>query len=235
LPADAWRARCFELAEALFQSIRMQLSVERYKAISVDRGATLDTIDYPLNNREWLKTKLTEVRGISDAAARRKAIDEILNWTNPGPGGFYDDLGNLTAQPHLVRGPGFDKDPAFLESSLVGFLSRTTYRTSVRTFVESLNDSPLQMHYDGLDPKARYKIRVTYGGDSPNRKVRLVANGKTEIHPLIAKPTPYAAIEFDIPAEATASGSLDLAWNREQGLGGNGRGCQVAEVWLIKK
>ncbi|HEV8147134.1 MAG TPA: hypothetical protein VGP79_12170, partial [Bryobacteraceae bacterium] len=235
LPADAWRARCFELAEALFQSIRMQLSVERYKAISSDRGATLDTIDYPLNNREWLKQKLREWQISASIDNRKKILDEILNWTNPGPGGFYDDLGNLTAQPHLVRGPGFDKDPAFLESSLVGFLSRTSYRTSVRTFVESLNDSPLQMHYDGLDPKARYKIRVTYGGDSPNRKVRLVANGKIEIHPLIAKPTPYAPIEFDIPAEATASGSLDLAWNREQGLGGNGRGCQVAEVWLIKK
>src|SRR5262249_35000211 len=39
------RARVFELAEALFQSIRMQLSVPRYKAISTDRGANLDTID----------------------------------------------------------------------------------------------------------------------------------------------------------------------------------------------
>ena len=33
------RARVFELAEALFQSIRMQLSVPRYKAIDVGRGA----------------------------------------------------------------------------------------------------------------------------------------------------------------------------------------------------
>ena len=33
------RARVFELGEALFQSIRMQLSVPRYKAIAVGRGA----------------------------------------------------------------------------------------------------------------------------------------------------------------------------------------------------
>ncbi|MDQ2948216.1 MAG: hypothetical protein M3Y27_20150, partial [Acidobacteriota bacterium] len=33
--AEGWRARAFELAEALFQSIRMQLSVEKYRAISV--------------------------------------------------------------------------------------------------------------------------------------------------------------------------------------------------------
>jgi hypothetical protein len=213
----------------------MQLSVAKYKAISVDRGATLDTIDFPLNNRAWIKQKIAEARAAATPQDRQKILNEVLDWTNPGPGGFYDDLGNITAQPHLVRGLGFEKDPAFLESSLAGFLARSTYRSSVWTHAESLNDSPLEMHYTGLDPHARYKIRVTYGGDSPNRKMRLVANGKLEIHPLIAKVTPYAPVEFDLPAEATASGELHLAWTREQGLGGNGRGCQVSEVWLIKK
>ena len=42
-------------------------------------------------------------------------------------------------------------------------------------------------------------------------------------------------IEFDIPREATRSGVLILAWTREPGQGGNGRGCQVSEVWLIRK
>ena len=51
--APNWRSRIFELADALYQSIRMQLSVEKYKAISVDRGAMLDTLDYPLNNRRY--------------------------------------------------------------------------------------------------------------------------------------------------------------------------------------
>ena len=50
-----WRARVNELAEALFQSIRMQLSVEKYGAIDVNRGANLDELDVPLNNRVWLK------------------------------------------------------------------------------------------------------------------------------------------------------------------------------------
>jgi len=40
----------------------MQLSVERYKAISVGRGANLDTIDAPLNNRLWLKAQFQEIR-----------------------------------------------------------------------------------------------------------------------------------------------------------------------------
>ena len=52
--ASDYRGRVFEMAEALFQSIRMHLSVERYKAISVGRGANLDTIDHPLNSRREL-------------------------------------------------------------------------------------------------------------------------------------------------------------------------------------
>ena len=230
----AWRARVFELAEALFQSIRMQLSVPRYQAISVDRGANLDTLDVPLNSRIWLKERFADIRKLTDEKEQLKAIDAIVNWTDPGPGGFYDDLGNLTQQPHLVRGPGYEKDPAFLQSSLVGFSGRAG-RSSWWTHAESLVDAPLHMHYDNLDPTAEYKIRVVYAGDSPNVKIRLVANDGVEIHRLLTKPNPVKPIEFDIPRQATAKGVLDLSWTREQGLGGNGRGCQVAEVWLIRK
>lgn len=42
-----WRARIFELADALYKSIRMQLSVPLYKAIATERGANLDTVDFP--------------------------------------------------------------------------------------------------------------------------------------------------------------------------------------------
>jgi hypothetical protein len=51
----------------------------------------------------------------------------------------------------------------------------------------------------------------------------------------MAKPWPPKPLEFDIPREATGTGALTLIWHREAGLGHNGRGCQVAEVWLIRK
>ena len=72
----------------------MQLSVPRYKAIDVGRGANLDTIDQILNAREWLEGRFAAIRKLSSEAERLKAIDAIVNWTNPGPGGFYDDLGD---------------------------------------------------------------------------------------------------------------------------------------------
>jgi hypothetical protein len=234
-PAETLRARVFELAEALFQSIRMQLSVEKYKAISVDRGATLDTIDRPLNSRLWLEQRFDEIRKLDKEPERRAAIEEILNWTNPGPGGFYDDLGDTAAEPHLVRGADYAADPAFLNSPHTAFGGIGSYRKSFWTQAASMNDEPLRMRYTGLDTTAQYKVRVVYGGDSPRQKIRMVANQSTEIHPFMTKPTPYKPIEFDIPREATQTGELNLAWTREPGQGGNGRGSAVAEIWLIKK
>jgi len=233
--ALGWRARVFELAEALFQSIRMQLSVSRYFAISVDRGANLDTIDVPLNDRGWLEGRFAEIRRMGDETARLQAIDAIVHWTDPGPGGFYDDLGNPLREPHLVREPDWRSDPEFRQSPLIGFAGTPAWRMSWRTDAESLYDAPLRMHYDGLDPHAQYKLRVVYAGDSLRVRIRLVADGMFEIHPLMQKPAPVAPLEFDIPQDATRKGTLDLSWYREAGLGGNGRGCQVAEVWLIKK
>jgi hypothetical protein len=233
--ATDWRARVFELGEALFQSIRMQLSVERYKAISVDRGANLDTIDVPLNDAAWLKQRFVGVRRLEKEPERLQAIDRIAGWTDPGPGGFYDDLGSLNNHPHLLRGPGFEKDPDFRQSALVGFASFPGWRMSWCRHAGALWDAPVRMHYAELDPTVQYKLQVVYSGDSFITTIRLMANDSIEVHPYIKKARPVRPVEFDIPREATQRGELNLAWYPEPGRGGNGRGCQVSEVWLIKK
>jgi hypothetical protein len=235
--AHELRARVFELAEALFQSIHMQLSVPRYQAIGLGRGADLDAIDFALNNRFWLKNEFAQIRSVTDEKARIARIGQILDWTNPGPGGFYDDLGDVTRQPHLVGGEPFEKDPDFLKSPLTGFgnLPQQGWRVSWFTDAETLGDTPLRMHYADLDRTAQYAIRVVYGGGTPKAQLRLVANGGTEIHGFRAKPAPVAPVQFDIPKAATASGELTLEWTKPAGGGGNGRGVQVSEVWLIRK
>jgi hypothetical protein len=227
------RARIFELAEALYRSIGMQLSVPLYKAIAVDRGANLDNIDLPLNDRTWLKQQFAAIRELPSESERLKRIDSIVNWTDPGPGGFYDDLGNPLRQPHLVRGAGFEKDPAFLGSALVDFGYKNG-RISWWNNATSLYDEPLKLRYERLDRAARYKLRVVYASDVPSRKIRLVANDNVEIHPFMTKAMPPKPIEFNIPPEVTKNGELTLSWFREPGLGDNGRGCHVAEVWLIQ-
>jgi hypothetical protein len=235
--ATGTRARVFELAEALFQSIRMQLSVEWYKAIAVGRGANLDLIDAALNNRPWLKDRFAQIRGMADEKLRRGAIHGILEWTNPGPGGFYDDLGNVNAQPHLVGGLPYAQDPDHLKSPLNAVHPRQgeVWRQSWMTVAESRNDEPLRMRYRDLDPAAQYRVRVVYGGEDVPHEFRLLANGQQEVHGWMKKPKPVAPVEFDVPAAATAGGTLLFEFQRKPGLGGAGRAVQLGEVWLFKK
>ena len=240
-------ARLMELSEALYQSIHAQLSVERYQAIAVGRGASSDTAEVPLNNRWWMEEQFVRIGALPDEKARLAAIDEIVNWTNPGPGGFYDDLGDLSHQPHLVRGPGYPTDPAFLESSYMGIGRggvgrvdlvngyQTNYPRSWLSVGAALNDTPVKMRYEGLDPHGRYKIRVVYAGGDVEPKLRLVANGTVEVHPWLQRPVPFRPLEFDIPPPATADGRLELTFSKEPGLAGNGRGLEIGEVWLIRK
>jgi hypothetical protein len=239
------RARIFELGEALFQSIGMQLSVQKYKAIGIDRGATLDTLDYPLNNRKWLEERFAAIKNLPDEAGRLREIQHILGWTDPGPGGFYDDLGNPARQPHLVRELDFEQDPGSMESPRSDFeedlvadepdeKTEGARRVSWMDHAETLYDTPLQLRYSGLDPAASYKVRVVYAGDNPKRTIRLLANEASELHPYLSKPVPFRPLEFSVPQSQTRGGNLTLKWFGEPGLGGNGRGCQVSEVWLLK-
>jgi hypothetical protein len=228
------RNRVLDLGEDLFLSIRMQMSVGLYDAIAVDRGANLDTLDVPLNDRLWLRGQIQTIRSMQAEQDRLKAIDAIVRRTDPGPGGFYDDLGNLTRQPHLVREPGFAADPEFKRSALVGFGSRAGWPMAWCNNAQTLHDAPLRMHYEGLDRQARYKIRIVYAGDSFRNLIRLDADER-EVHGWYRKPNPPVPVEFDVPPEATSDGSLTLSWRQEQGKGANGRGCMVAEVWLIRK
>lgn len=235
--AQVLRTRVEELGAALFQSIHMQLAVERYQGEAVERGANLDTLDTPLTDGPWLRRKLLEIKANANRDAQVQALRELLSRTDPGPGGFYDELGNVSNRPHLLLGEGWKRDPAFRHTPQVGVVYPDRWGDTApmawKHWAESLYDAPIQMRYEGLDPARNYRVRVVYSGSGPHAKIRLQANGNTEVHPYLTRAWPPAPQEFSIPAAATSSGTLTLSWTREPGLGGNGIGCQVAEVWLF--
>jgi hypothetical protein len=228
------RARVFELGEALYQSVGMQLSKAKYLAIDPERGANLDTIDIPLNDRVWLLQEFERVRALHTEPQRLLALQGWLDRENPGPGGFYDDLGDPARSPHLVRDPGPATDPFLLRSPFQGFALRTDWPMAWRQYAQTFYDAPLRLAYDGLDRNASYRVRVVYAGDSPRAEMRLEADGR-EIHPFLPKPSPVQPVEFAVPLEATRDGRVQFSWTSSPGRGGNGRGCQVAEVWLIRE
>ncbi len=232
-----WRSSIESLAGELFKNIGEQLSVTKYGASSIDRGATLDTADVSLNDRVWLEHQFASIRAMASETERLQAIKKIVQWQDPGPGGFYDDLGDPLHELHLVRGPGYPNDPALLESAQDAIGSRTPgdgWRLSQISYAGALYNHPLELRYTGLDAAAHYKLRVVYAGENSTVPLTLTANDHYQIHgPRLRKTNPEI-VEFPIPQAATQNGTLSLKWTGPKGLGGGGRGVQVAEVWLMR-
>ena len=178
----------FELAEALFQSIRMQLSVPRYQAIDVGRGATLDTIDQVLNNRLWLEGGSRRSRKLGDRAGTpgRDRHDRELDQSRPGRL-LRRPRRPAPAGPISCRGSTYDKDPASFHGPMTAFDQEPTWRRSWCRHAGTIFGQPLSLHYDGLDRDASYRLRVVYTGDMFQVKIGLKANDSIEVHPPLSE------------------------------------------------
>ena len=107
--------RVFVLCESLFHSICLQTSVEKYGASGEERGAFLDFIDTPLNNRWWLEDEFAKIRKMSSRGEKLARLELIRTWENPGEGSFYDDIGNVANSPHVRFAPEVNTDPEMIE------------------------------------------------------------------------------------------------------------------------
>jgi hypothetical protein len=229
-------AEIFELADKLFRHIGIQLSTKLYSASNWERGANLDRIDIPLNDRVWLLKEFARIRSLASEREKTAAIQAISSWRLPAMGSFYDDLGSPTEEPHLSSGRSYSSDPELYDAAIDGVADRTPedgWRWSQLTYAETLYETPLTLNYSGLNPNKRYRLRVTYAGEDYSLPIRLVATHSIEIHGPRQRKSNPESVEFDIPIVSTHTGRLQLEWTRPQGLGGSGRGNQVAEVWLI--
>ena len=243
------RERCFALADSLFRTFGAQLTVEKHHAAG-GRGNFIDNIDIPLNDALWLIDQMNMAEKLSTEKERLAAIHVILNRTNPGPGGFYDNFGSPSAWKRIKARKTWKEDPGSLESPRVsfgvglsgedwvhevvakGFEGQTTPLAWMNQ-INTLYDTPLEMEYDNLDPDAEYLMKIAYTGRFKSN-IRLMADGvmihnytRMGVQPLW---------EFSLPKEITRDGKVHFTWNSGDNDKGEGeRGSQVAEIWLMKK
>jgi hypothetical protein len=233
------RQRIGELAEALFQSIRMQLAVERYKGEAIRRGADLDTVDHPVTDILWMRRQIMDVRASMDLTAKLTGIRQILFRNDPGPNGFYDELGNPANRPHYCEPEHDARDPGNRHIPVIDSFYPDTLQQNApiawKHWLQSMYDAPVRLHYENLDSSTEYLLRIVYSGDEPKEKIRLTANDGIEIHPFLLRAWPPAPQEFPVPKAATDGGQLTLIWTAQPGRGGDGRGCQIAEVFLLPR
>lgn len=230
------RTRIEDLCVDLFASVHYQSSVNApYLASGLERSCVLDLVDWPVNDRynyeylfaNWIAPMATEQQKLD-------AIDTILKWENPGPAGYYDDLGNSLKQPRLVQQELYADDPGYVESTQNEFvwhngitndLKRGAGPRSWQDQAQTLYGEPLALHYTGLHADATYTVRATYLGRF-GAVMTMKADGATLGTSGTPVSSPYQ-VQYTIPPAAVADGDLMLTFDRV-----SGRGCQVAEVWL---
>lgn len=225
-----WRQRIEELGAALFQSIRMQTSMDKYGASGAERGAVLDFVDFPLNNRWWIEDELAKVRALPDEPARVARLQRLGAWEDAGPGGFYDVVGDVSRSPHVVRARLAAGDPIVDDGPIPHFIweeqgksrKRLTWQVSLRW--------PLGLEYDQLDRSARYVVRLGGNGD-----VKLRIDGEPVEAAVYSKEL-GSPKEYVVPASALADGRLVLTFDAIDESDRNWRQfSRLSEVWLVKQ
>ncbi len=230
------RNRIEDLCIDLFASIKYQSSVSApYLASGLERSCILDLIDWPVNDRYHYEYVFTNV--IAPLATQNEklvAIETLLKWEDPGPAGYYDDLGNAAKQAHLVQQLPYAQDPGFVESTQNEFSwhggsttdpKRGAALRSWQDHGQTLYGQPVELHYTNLAADAVYTVRATYLGRF-NSVMTLNADGNALGTSGTPATFPYQ-VTYPIPQSTTADGVLHLEWDRV-----SGRGCQIAEVWL---
>lgn len=223
------------LAGKLFAEVGLQLSVPKYGASNWERGANLDRIDTPLNDRTWLEAEFKKIQQLSSEEAKRNQLARIANWQAVPPGSFYDDLGDPANEPHLVRGTPWQDDPEMYHAAIDGIADQTLehgWRLSWLSYGETLYETPLTLHYANLDRSSNYTLKVTYAGEDYVLPMQVEANG-TVVQPFRTRNGNPEEVELKLPHALTQDGALTVQWKRAPGVGGGGRGGQVAEVWLL--
>lgn len=226
--AGSLKSRCETLADDLFASIGSQTSVKKYKAISWDRGAFLDGIDVPLNSAVWMGAQLDRIEKLPDEADRLSALGEIVNRNNPGPGGFYHNLGTRRSWEIVERAPSqtWALDPGYLASPFVDFAMRDIRHFYLQpdqsadnpkvhpTWVSGVNtlyDTPLTFVYRDLDPASAYMLRIVYFNSQWHPHIRLVANETHVVHDYLDVNDQLRAAAPPGGATSSGTGSLSRA------------------------
>ncbi|MFC4094282.1 alpha-glucuronidase family glycosyl hydrolase [Euzebyella saccharophila] len=205
-------------AEELFQSVGAQTSVEKYQARGAERGAILDFLDIPLNNRWWLEDEFGKVKKLTTEEEKIARLDFIRTYESPGEGSFYDNISSAAAK-HVTS----ETDDA------IDYLWEHDGKSRKRLSTQLFQFSPV-LEYEGLNFETDYLIRVAGYGEALLR-----ANGER------LEPTKYEKgfeefKEFPLPKELIADGNLKITFDKPDEKHLNWRKqSRVTDVWLIKQ
>lgn len=217
--APELRQKVVDYCEALYQSIGLQTSVAKYKASGAERGAILDFIDYPLNNRWWFEDEFAKIRKMADETAKLERINIIATWENPGPGSYYDNISDQLKGPRVKTKTEDATDVAWWDNGL-----------SRRRLSTQLFQNFPKLEYEDLDPKGSYTIRISGQGDA------LLRVDGERVRPVIYNKGVEEFKEFQLNPKFISDGKISISFDEPEESHLNWRQhSKVFDIWLLKK
>ena len=214
------------------------------------RNDGLYNLEHDFIGLGWTKRQLIralEVKG----KTRKEFLSMIINYTNPGEGGFYDNLGTANHAPNVVAGYPYDHGQPYVSE----MLSEENLPSQRSMYFTQEEEQGVTLHYKGLDPKARYSLRLSLVRPWFQERYAMRMNQKSQsIYAddyLLAKDVelPLQMSDFftyKIPASVTRDGELIIRFEKapdvaagdrvsvEQWRNSGGWGTIVSEAWLIR-
>ena len=213
------RKKIVDYCEALFQSVGMQTSVKKYNASGEERGAILDFIDYPLNNRWWLTDEFAKIKKMSSEKEKLDRLEIIRTWENPGPGSYYDNISNISKGPHVKTTTEDATDFVWWDD---GFSRK-------RLSTQLYQNFP-RLEYTDLDPNGHYTIRIAGYGDA------LLRVDGERIAPIVYNKGLEEFKEFQLAPKYVSDGKLEVTFDVPEESKLNWRShSKVCDIWLLKR
>ncbi len=209
------------------------------------------SLDHDFIGLGWMKRQLKRAKAAS-GEEKTALLRMIVDYEDPGEGGFYDNLGTCNIAPHAVFGYPYDHGQPYVRPMLSE--ANTPSQRSMH-FTQD-EEQGVTLRYRNLDPDADYRIRFTLVRPWYQDRYSFRMNQKSEtiyaddlvLAKELAVPLQMSDFfTFDVPREATRDGDLVIRFERgadvargdrvtvEQWRNSGGWGTICSEVWLMKE
>lgn len=222
-------------AALLFAQIGLQLDVERYGAENPERGATLETIDLPVSDRQWLQNRLAYAKTLPQAQ-QAAFLEGLLKRNQVGTDEYY-----FSVAEHGMNVLGVTQDGEYY-MDFQGDRPKVNNGSIPMCMVKVYDHYTLRAKLAGFTG-GDYRLRVSF---KPHKYADYLkafsvkANGHTiyEGKPFGGEKDPkfdqnYLAPGFEtatypLPAEVFVNGCVELE------IGEKIAGVMVSEFWITK-
>ncbi len=211
----------------------MKLGEESNRVIGYRVPTPFIVDDYDVTEVEWWRRTIEDALGTGSESRMRNASRMILDYDDPGPGGYYDNLGWPHESDHITHGETLWGFMPFPGPALLSHYSLAFSWGDERTGVT--------LRYRDLEPDTSYMVRISVGvhvmgTEIPIRpgdlREALAANGRVIDDGFEVPVGEIGMREFRIPRELTGKGDLKISLlPRVEGLPVTG----ACEVWLMRE